>query len=187
MTESIFTGIKGTQEEAAEAYDIAAIKFRGTNAVTNFDISRYDVKRICSSSTLIAGDLAKRGSPPKEALEGYGSCAVSTDPNCPLALTASSSDNPEPSRVLSNKILSSPMSSETCTFAGNSSGDFSAGDAYNSHSYFSVEDPSAKYVEDHGSDRSGGDLSGNRQGNDLGFVLQNQGLAKFGLWNQSTE
>ena len=28
--------------------------------MTNFDISRYDVKRICSSSTLIAGELAKR-------------------------------------------------------------------------------------------------------------------------------
>lgn len=45
----------GTQEEAAEAYDIAAIKFRGLNAVTNFDISRYDVKSIISGSLPIGG------------------------------------------------------------------------------------------------------------------------------------
>ncbi|KAK8961147.1 AP2-like ethylene-responsive transcription factor BBM2 [Platanthera guangdongensis] len=49
-----------TQEEAAEAYDIAAIKFRGLNAVTNFDMSRYDVKSILESSTLPIGGAAKR-------------------------------------------------------------------------------------------------------------------------------
>ncbi|CAL9073249.1 unnamed protein product [Musa textilis] len=56
----LYLGTFSTQEEAAEAYDIAAIKFRGPNAVTNFDIGRYDVKRICSSNHLIGGDLAKR-------------------------------------------------------------------------------------------------------------------------------
>lgn len=50
----------GTQEEAAEAYDIAAIKFRGLNAVTNFDMSRYDVNSILESASLPIGGAAKR-------------------------------------------------------------------------------------------------------------------------------
>lgn len=48
-----------TEEEAAEAYDIAAIKFRGSNAVTNFEMNRYDVEAIMNSSLPIGG-AAKR-------------------------------------------------------------------------------------------------------------------------------
>ncbi|XP_071711446.1 AP2-like ethylene-responsive transcription factor ANT [Rutidosis leptorrhynchoides] len=56
----LYLGTFSTQEEAAEAYDVAAIKFRGVNAVTNFDVSRYDVERIVTSTTLLAGELARR-------------------------------------------------------------------------------------------------------------------------------
>ncbi|KAJ6322537.1 hypothetical protein OIU77_012390 [Salix suchowensis] len=56
----LYLGTFSTQEEAAEAYDIAAIKFRGLNAVTNFDMSRYDVNSIIESSTLPVGGAAKR-------------------------------------------------------------------------------------------------------------------------------
>ncbi|XP_052159865.1 AP2-like ethylene-responsive transcription factor AIL5 [Oryza glaberrima] len=58
----LYLGTFSTQEEAAEAYDIAAIKFRGLNAVTNFDMSRYDVDSILNSDLPVGGGAAARAS-----------------------------------------------------------------------------------------------------------------------------
>ncbi|XP_011010240.1 PREDICTED: AP2-like ethylene-responsive transcription factor ANT [Populus euphratica] len=79
----LYLGTFSTQEEAAEAYDIAAIKFRGVNAVTNFNITRYDVDRIMASNTLLAGELARRTRDTESSIEAID-YNTSTQNNCVL-------------------------------------------------------------------------------------------------------
>ncbi|XP_054799938.1 AP2-like ethylene-responsive transcription factor CRL5 isoform X2 [Prosopis cineraria] len=88
----LYLGTFSTQEEAAEAYDIAAIKFRGVNAVTNFDISRYDVERIMASNTLLAGELARRNKDSEPRIEAMEYNVASNQSNG-VAVQAQRNDN----------------------------------------------------------------------------------------------
>lgn len=79
--------------------------------MTNFDISRYDVKRICSSSTLIAGDLAKRSpkesAPPAAATaEEFNPCGSTSTPSQPPPLVITDGEQ-QHSDELSNMVWNS--------------------------------------------------------------------------------
>jgi hypothetical protein len=64
-------------EEAAEVYDIAAIKFRELNAVTNFDMSRYDVESILSSDLPVVGGATGRAAKfPLDSLQPGSAAAM---------------------------------------------------------------------------------------------------------------
>ncbi|GAV88674.1 hypothetical protein CFOL_v3_32096 [Cephalotus follicularis] len=49
-----------TEEEAAKAYDVAAIRLKGLRAITNYDINQYDVKSILESAKLPIGKGASK-------------------------------------------------------------------------------------------------------------------------------
>ncbi|XP_010941959.1 AP2-like ethylene-responsive transcription factor ANT [Elaeis guineensis] len=108
----LYLGTFSTQEEAAEAYDIAAIKFRGVNAVTNFDITRYDVEKIMASSTLLAAELARRN---KDA-EALNDALLARNSNRELNLTEDNSSGGSDWKMslYQSPQQTSPISEEHC-------------------------------------------------------------------------
>ncbi|CAE6094491.1 unnamed protein product [Arabidopsis arenosa] len=87
---------QATEEEAAEAYDIAAIKFRGINAVTNFEMNRYDVEAVMKSSLPVGGAAAKRH---KLSLESPSSSSSDHNLQQQHLLPSSSSSDLNPNSI----------------------------------------------------------------------------------------
>lgn len=104
----LYLGTFSTQEEAAEAYDIAAIKFRGLNAVTNFDMSRYDIKSIANSNLPIGGisNKSKNSSDSASDTKSLDAGSRSDDRDLSSASSVAFASHPHPTSATSGSNLS---------------------------------------------------------------------------------
>ncbi|KAF7818994.1 AP2-like ethylene-responsive transcription factor PLT1 [Senna tora] len=59
-TNGIYVGAFNSERDAARAYDIASIRLKGEGAVTNFDMSTYDIQSIMNNPKIPIGDGASK-------------------------------------------------------------------------------------------------------------------------------
>ncbi|KAK3026691.1 hypothetical protein RJ639_041538 [Escallonia herrerae] len=113
----LYLGTYGTQEEAAHAYDIAAIEYRGINAVTNFDLSTY-IRWLRSGANSLASQDPRTSSLPAQTSPNR----VNPDEEPEFTFNTSSFTmgnlgNPQTRELLETKMPISPCSNSSAPTA----------------------------------------------------------------------
>ncbi|KAK4839931.1 hypothetical protein QYF36_026092 [Acer negundo] len=160
----LYLGTYATQEEAATAYDMAAIEHRGLNAVTNFDLSRY-IKwlRPNNNSTNPKSDANPISNPNHELGLGFATQTQSSlnasETSVPLPQSASSGGGSASSAL--GLLLQSSKFKEMLekTSAGDCSSTTSSSEAGPSRRSFPDDIQTYFDCEDSGDDVIFGDLN----------------------------
>ncbi|KAF8378404.1 hypothetical protein HHK36_029743 [Tetracentron sinense] len=107
----LYLGTYTTQEEAAHAYDIAAIEYRGINAVTNFDLSTY-IRWLRPGGNVLVGSQEHQERVVSQMVPSSSNLIPSEEPESSFfqvqTFTTDDLGSPQKQEVLPRKIPVSP-------------------------------------------------------------------------------